>query len=469
MSIAYTIFDAISAISYTQIVAKTSRLMAMPVSWIEGVKTMDDILKPASTSVSGNAQSQVRRRSLIAGAAAIAVGLFARSSTEVSAADGGNLILGVGGVANNTATGTTTLTDTSGATAAFVVKNANYGGTVDSTADGVQGFTAGTANSGLLGRNDDLNGVGVYGIASNGTGVAAQSVGGSAVSGSSTSGAGGYHTSVSGYGSYNSSASSFGVVGASTSNTGVYGVSGSGVGVTGVSGGGSAPFGVVGTVTSAPGFALYGVVNVAGTVGFAGGAGVAGAIAGQFAGPVNIYNSLAPNGTVIAPGNLYVQGNSTVIGAKSAAVPHPDGSLRLLYCVESPEAWFEDFGEGTVSGGKAEIKLDADFAAVVDTSKLHVFLTETGGHAGLHITAKNTGSFTVEASPSLAKAAGVTVGSVSSSFSYRVVAKRKDMNLGRLATFVVPKEIKVAPPKIATPAAPVAPQRHADGNPSKKH
>jgi len=31
-------------------------------------------------------------------------------------------------------------------------------------------------------------------------------------------------------------------------------------------------------------------------------------------------------------------------GPKSAAVPHPDGTLRRLYCVESPESWFEDFG-----------------------------------------------------------------------------------------------------------------------------
>ncbi len=129
---------------------------------------------------------------------------------------------------------------------------------------------------------------------------------------------------------------------------GVFGVSSTNVGVFGVSGGGSGqPYGVVGAVNSAPGFGLFGVTNVAGTVGFAGAAGVAGAIAGQFAGPVNTYNNGA-----IAPGDLYVQGNSTVVGTKSAAVPHPDGTHRLLYCVESPEAWFEDFGEGRLSGGR---------------------------------------------------------------------------------------------------------------------
>jgi hypothetical protein len=33
-----------------------------------------------------------------------------------------------------------------------------------------------------------------------------------------------------------------------------------------------------------------------------------------------------------------------VSGTKSAAVPFPDGSQRALYCMESPELWFEDFG-----------------------------------------------------------------------------------------------------------------------------
>ena len=107
---------------------------------------------------------------------------------------------------------------------------------------------------------------------------------------------------------------------------------------------------------------------------------MAGAIAGQFSGPVNIYNAPA-TGTPITTGDLYVQRNFQVSGTKSAAVPHPDGTHRLLYCVESPEAWFEDFGEGTITAGKADVKLDPDFAAVVDTSQTacrsHVARRET--------------------------------------------------------------------------------------------
>ena len=226
---------------------------------------------------------------------------------------------------------------------------------------------------------------------------------------------------------------------------GVFGLSGTNVGVFGVSGGGSGqPYGVVGAVNSAPGFGLFGVTNVAGTVGFAGAAGVAGAIAGQFAGPVNIYNNGA-----IAPGDLYVQGNSTVKGTKSAAVPHPDGTHRLLYCVESPEAWFEDFGEGRLSGGKGEVTLDADFVAVVDTAKLHVFLTAHDTTHHLAVTARGGGGFSVGAAPSTTAAAlGTKASDVSGTFSYRVVAKRKDVAAPRLAKFTVPQEVKAATPLV---------------------
>ena len=78
-------------------------------------------------------------------------------------------------------------------------------------------------------------------------------------------------------------------------------------------------------------------------------------------------------------------------------MPHPDGSHRLLYCMESPEAWFEDFGKGTLAGGKAEVKLDPDFAAVVDTSNLHVFLTPHDETHHLAVKATGGGGFTVAA------------------------------------------------------------------------
>jgi len=149
-------------------------------------------------------------------------------------------------------------------------------------------------------------------------------------------------------------------------------------------------------------------------------------------------------------GQVYVSGPFIVAGGpKSAAVPHPDGTHRLLYCVESPEAWFEDFGEGTISGGKAEVKLDPDFAAVVDTSTLHVFLTPHDEHA-LHVPARSSSGFSVGAGPSATAAArGMKASDVNGKFTWRVVAKRKDVAAPRLAKFALPK----APPPPPTPVA----------------
>ena len=48
-------------------------------------------------------------------------------------------------------------------------------------------------------------------------------------------------------------------------------------------------------------------------------------------------------GKVVVQGRLIVTDPSY----KSGALAHPDGSHRLVYCVESPESWIEDVGKGT--------------------------------------------------------------------------------------------------------------------------
>ncbi len=259
------------------------------------------------------------RRGLIAAAAAFVAGLAVQGATDSErvSANGGNWTMPYYSGTQNTSNPLISLTNLN--TGGGVYASSTYG-------PGVSGTSG--SNSGVFGNSDGNDGV--YGN-TNATPPASNTPGASGVRG------------------LGNGANTAGVYGKDAgAGVGVFGVSGTNVGVFGVSGGGSGqPYGVVGSVNNAPGFGLFGVTNVAGTVGFAGAAGVAGAIAGQFAGPVNIYNNGA-----IAPGNLYVQGNSTVKGTKSAAVPHPDGTHRLLYCVESPEAWFEDFGEGRLSGGR---------------------------------------------------------------------------------------------------------------------
>jgi hypothetical protein len=117
-------------------------------------------------------------------------------------------------------------------------------------------------------------------------------------------------------------------------------------------------------------------------------------------------------------GGVYINGSLTVSGAKSATVPHPDGSLRRLYCVESPESWFEDFGKGTLVAGAACVTLDPDFVSVVENDDYHVFLTPNGNSKGLYVDAQTPGSFEVREQEG---------GTSSLAFNYRVVARRKDI------------------------------------------
>jgi hypothetical protein len=137
-------------------------------------------------------------------------------------------------------------------------------------------------------------------------------------------------------------------------------------------------------------------------------------------------------------GDVRVAGNFIVFGSKSAAVPHPDGSHRLLYCVESPESWFEDFGEGRLVDGKAEVRLDPDFAAVIKSNKYHVFVTPYGNSNGLYVTHRNSNGFRVQEQNG---------GRSRLTFSYRVVAKRKGIKAERLARVTLPEHPTSRVPK----------------------
>jgi len=113
-------------------------------------------------------------------------------------------------------------------------------------------------------------------------------------------------------------------------------------------------------------------------------------------------------------GPVLVLGNFVAFGSiKSGAVRHKDGSHRLVYSMESPETWFEDFGEARLVRGKARVKISPDFAAIVDTKGYYVFLTPHGDSAGLFVTARGPGGFEVREQGG---------GTSSLSFAYRIVA-----------------------------------------------
>jgi hypothetical protein len=135
-----------------------------------------------------------------------------------------------------------------------------------------------------------------------------------------------------------------------------------------------------------------------------------------------IASTIAPAGTAGQfDGNVVISGNLTVGGAKSAAVSFPDGSQRRLYCVESPESWFKDFGFGELSNGKAQVPLDPGFSTIVEGEGYHVFITEYEDDNALYVTRRTSAGFVVRAKSQTA----------TGTFSYRVVAKRRDIRAPR--------------------------------------
>jgi len=99
--------------------------------------------------------------------------------------------------------------------------------------------------------------------------------------------------------------------------------------------------------------------------------------------------------------------------------------------MESPESWFEDFGTGYLKNGQAEVPLDAEFASIVNRDDYHVFLSEYDDNNALYVTNRPSAGFAVRSK--LSPTATTT-------FSYRVVAKRKDVTGARFEKVVIPAQ-----------------------------
>jgi hypothetical protein len=273
---------------------------------------------------------------------------------------------------------------------------------VSSSNIGVQG--ASTSNAGVVGQSN--TGVGCQGSSNGNVGVL----------GTSNTSVGVYANSIQQYGLYATSQNSYAAIGTSNSGTGVWGSSNGNVGVLGTSNSSIGGFFSTGTGTG-----LYATGPGAG-------------FAARFDGPVQ------------------VNGAFTVLGGpKSAAVPHPDGSHRRLYCLESPESWFEDVGNGQVVNGRGNVRLDRDFAVLVRSDSYEVFLTPYGDSKGLYVANKTPTGFEVREQQG---------GTSSLAFGYRVVAKRKDIAGPRLEKVEVPaapERPAAPPPPPAIPAVPRPP------------
>jgi hypothetical protein len=118
-------------------------------------------------------------------------------------------------------------------------------------------------------------------------------------------------------------------------------------------------------------------------------------------------------------------------------VAHPDGTQRLFCAIESPESWFEDFGESQLQGGRAEVPLDRDFALLTNSDSYHVFLTPYGESNGLYVESRSPGGFVVREQQG---------GRSSVAFSFRVVARRKDVEVPRFKTIHLPDTTETKAP-----------------------
>ncbi len=108
-------------------------------------------------------------------------------------------------------------------------------------------------------------------------------------------------------------------------------------------------------------------------------------------------------------------GNYIANGSKSAAV-EAQGGQRLVYTIESPEVWLEDFGGGQLQNGVAQVAIDPVFASSVDLNgEYHVFLTPLGDSNGLYVANKTATGFEVRESGG---------GTSNIGFDYRIVAHR---------------------------------------------
>jgi hypothetical protein len=361
----------------------------------------------------------VKRRGLLAAGAALVAGLVARlTETRAFAGTDGDVVLG----AENTTAATTQITCTgqsgvalqavgrgSGLSQGLIATGRWFGVQaglfVDGTTPGAGVVGFGTQISpGVLGTN--LSGIGLQGVGGEGLGIFGQIP----------------------------STSTANTIAIYAQNYSQYAGSGPGAGGFGVYGLCAKGHGLVGATATAGGAAVVGATN-----------GVAGAYAAALYGPV------------IVGGALTVVG-----GAKSAAVPHPDGSHRRLYCMESPESWFEDFGTGRLECGRVDVTIDPDFAAVVDMTDYHVFLTPYDADHLLHVSRRTSTGFTVEANAGFAAAMGRTETDLSGVFSWRVVARRKDIAVERLATVTIPPEPSLPPP------LPDCPTRTPDPRPQRQ-
>ena len=111
-------------------------------------------------------------------------------------------------------------------------------------------------------------------------------------------------------------------------------------------------------------------------------------------------------------------------GLKTAIVETSDGA-RALYCEESAEVYFSDYGSGKLLGNEVTVQIDKTFIETVNLSTKYFVFLQSEGPGVLYVTEQDSKCFKVK----------LVSGEPNISFSYRIVAKRLDCESIRLERF----------------------------------
>jgi hypothetical protein len=125
-------------------------------------------------------------------------------------------------------------------------------------------------------------------------------------------------------------------------------------------------------------------------------------------------------------GDVTIVGNLRVTGIKAAALKRRQGGQQLVYCVESPESWLEDFGEAELVNGRASVRISHDFKQAIDTRSYHVFVSAYGPQT-VFVSRRSRDRFELKVAQREAASLPRSV-----RCSYRIVARRRSVKAPRM-------------------------------------
>jgi len=236
------------------------------------------------------------------------------------------------------------------------------------TGIGMFGATQQSAGFGLYGANLNPAGTGILGIGNNVSSYVLPTGGAGGAFYGTLQGAYGYASGNAGYGLYGKSVnvtSAYGVVGMANNITGSAPTQGAGGAFMGSS------YGVSGYQFTTTGQTAGGY--------FISGDGAGGATS------TTMVEAFSNTGT-------HYKIWQSVVGSVSTSVPDMQGKPATLHAPETPEFYFQDFGQGALVNGKAHIELDPVFAKNVVISEEHplrVFIQLEGDENCKGVVVKN--------------------------------------------------------------------------------